>query len=77
MPAALCRSFERISAQANLSTLKSALLLFLRHYVRGFNLGIGNGGLKTALAPADKARLLKTRLRMAQRWLTMSADGLA
>ena len=46
--------FERVATVKDLRPLKSSLLLFLRHYVRGFKLGLGNGGSKTPLSADDK-----------------------
>lgn len=68
--------FGRVSGNRQLSQLRTSMLVFIRHYVKKFELGIGDGG--TPAAPvADKTRLLAHRVKLARRCLSRSDHDVA
>lgn len=64
----------RVTANRELSQLRNSAAVFLRHYVKGFTLGIGDGGRKGATG--DKAALLAQRIKLAKRCLARSDHDL-
>lgn len=64
----------RVTANRELSQLRNSAAVFLRHYVKGFTLGIGDGGHKGATG--DKAALLAQRIKLAKRCLARSDHDL-
>jgi hypothetical protein len=65
---------SRVSAHAQLAQLRNSLVVFIRHYVRGFKLGIGDGGCATTVD--DKGALLVARAKLAKKCLTRSDHDL-
>eukprot|EP00041_Stephanoeca_diplocostata_P021587 m.504361 g.504361 ORF g.504361 m.504361 type:complete len:944 (-) comp21859_c0_seq1:276-3107(-) len=64
--------FDRISTNKELQSLKSAMLVFMRHYVKTCTFGIGNGteDRKSILGAEDKKQLIKQRVKLARTCLS-------
>lgn len=67
------KAFERLAMHEGQAALKDSFLVFMRHYVRKFTLGIGNGGDKRCVTASQKQDLLYNRLKLAKRWLTRAS----
>jgi nucleolar MIF4G domain-containing protein 1 len=68
-------AFERLSVHEGQATIKDAMLVFLKHYVRNFKLGIGNGGDEKCTTAEQKLDLLYMRLKLAKKYLTRTSGN--
>lgn len=69
------RMLKRLATNIQMGDLKSSLLVFIRHYVRSFTMGIGDGGDEACSTPARKKQLLAARIKLAKRWLTRAVGS--
>jgi nucleolar MIF4G domain-containing protein 1 len=64
------KPLKRLSGNVKLTNVKDGILVFLRHYVQEFAVGIGNGGDPECTTLHDRQVLLFGRLKLAKRLLT-------
>jgi hypothetical protein len=70
--------FERIAGNEQLFALRTGLVMFFKHYMREFTVGLGAGGAPAnSLDEAGKVELLHKRLRLAKMALSRGPAGLA
>ena len=77
-PESVNNVFERIAGNEQLFALRTGLVMFFKHYMRDFTVGLGSGGAPAgSLDEAGKVALLKNRLRLAKAALARGPAGLA